>query len=380
MSSFVRILDNLIGFMTLGAALAAAIIAHGQEPDSLFSQRYRVICPNSPLGCPCLKQPDNRVFHGQVTLGLSDRDEIKEGKPTVEVRLQPQNKTCVLENHRLVGIYWQSNSCPDTNKMDDLPFAPLQDILETGRSDGNRSALGLLFPTYYNIAQEAFFPGPKTETLLNDKGQTIAKVSPSYRRDLDIEGTGQISDGRVLNVSTRIDGIWRYLVLPRGSFGLGIHGHYLYPYRAAAVDFDYLCRKANLSSCSDDSRINRRRLVGSLIYIPRLKGIDMGRGRAHDGFVCAQDIGGAIKQDRIDLFVGPLGGGNPYLPPCQSQNPSLSAGIQSLNPTDWRTWRPIPGSEPPRFERVNPIEYRTVSPSKGLEAYLVAGARCHARW
>ena len=43
----------------------------------------------------------------------------------------------------------------------------------------------------------------------------------------------------------------------------------------------------------------------TLLFIKETVGLKMADGRAHDGYWYASDVGGAIRQGRIDLFTGP---------------------------------------------------------------------------
>lgn len=73
-----------------------------------------------------------------------------------------------------------------------------------------------------------------------------------------------------------------------GNYGLGVQHMRLVPFRTIAVD---------------PARIP----IGTVLYIPRLKGFEFsvdGQPRVHDGYVIAGDVGGAIKDNHIDFFTG----------------------------------------------------------------------------
>jgi hypothetical protein len=238
-------------------------------------------------------------------------------------------------------------------------------------------AVGLLFPTFYNVADERFHPREEGEAgvLLRDgDGGEIARVSHGFRKAVMYEGTGRLLDGRVVNVGATVKGERRFVVLPAGSFGVGIGGFDLYPYRSAAVDFDWLCEALSGEGCeAGNAKVNRKALAGTLLYIPRLAGAGFAGGDKHDGYVCAVDVGGGIRRDRIDLFVGADGGGNPYYPACRRENPWTAAGVESLVPWDWRKFRQNGKGE---WEREEATEYRTVAAAKGLEVFVVPGVKC----
>lgn len=73
-------------------------------------------------------------------------------------------------------------------------------------------------------------------------------------------------------------------------FGEGVRGYQLVPYRTVAVD---------------ESLIP----IGSVLYIPAARGISItlpsGERVVHDGYFYAADVGGAIRGNHIDVFIGP---------------------------------------------------------------------------
>lgn len=77
--------------------------------------------------------------------------------------------------------------------------------------------------------------------------------------------------------------------LSRGKFGEGVDGFNLVPYRSIAVD------RTELS-------------IGTVIFIPAAKGVTIilpsGGTAVHDGYFFAADVGGAIKDNHIDVFIG----------------------------------------------------------------------------
>ena len=150
----------------------------------------------------------------------------------------------------------------------------------------NSTALGTFIPTFYRILNEATWPtGERTEELLTRDGQLIARVTPSFKRQLDIEGSARLRDGRIVNIEDRVGGRMRYLLVRGAPFGVGAPGYRLVPYRTVAVD-------------------PRRIKLGTVLYIPALAGISLPSGAVHDGFCFAHDTGRGIIGSRIDIFVG----------------------------------------------------------------------------
>jgi 3D (Asp-Asp-Asp) domain-containing protein len=121
--------------------------------------------------------------------------------------------------------------------------------------------------------------------------ELIAEVSKEFASQLALQGTGKLHDGRVLN-------IWGAcncnhspcFKVTQAQWGTAGSGKPLQPFRTVAVDPKVV-------------------KLGSLLYVPLLEGRTMpGRqpwgGYVHDGCVVADDTGGHISGNRIDLFVG----------------------------------------------------------------------------
>jgi 3D (Asp-Asp-Asp) domain-containing protein len=142
--------------------------------------------------------------------------------------------------------------------------------------------------TYYYVCIERDYPatpkGAKPALIRDMQGRVIAEVSPTFKRAVDIEGTGRLRDGRVINFKGRVDGEVRYVVVS-APFGLGVGNCALEPFHTIAVD---------------PNRIP----LGSLVRIEETVGMLLPNGEVHDGFWKAEDIGSAINGDRVDLFVG----------------------------------------------------------------------------
>lgn len=136
--------------------------------------------------------------------------------------------------------------------------------------------------------------GRPDKVTLYDKGcKPIAEVDPAFAKQLDIQGTGKLADGRVLNTS----GLCKCPNSPcfmeiKATWAIGANGR-LAPFRSVAID-------------------TRLIELGSLLYIPELAGKRMpGKapwgGYVHDGCVVADDRGGGIRGKELDLFVAKKG-------------------------------------------------------------------------
>lgn len=150
--------------------------------------------------------------------------------------------------------------------------------------------LGNFRNTYYYLVEEADYASQTPDTpVLDPQGTEIACVSRKFKSALDIEGSGKLADGRVVNFAGKIDGEIRYVetMHPHGR-GVGDCG--LIPYGTIAVDPETIP-------------------LGSLVRIDETVGMQLPDGSLHTGIWRAEDKGGAIKGDRIDLFVGNRQGG-----------------------------------------------------------------------
>src|SRR5688572_13009509 len=124
--------------------------------------------------------------------------------------------------------------------------------------------------------------------------EPITEVSREFAAALKIQGTGKLRDGRVLNVwghcGCETSPCYKIIAHQWGTAGTG---RPLQPFRTVAVDPKLI-------------------KLGSLLYVPLLEGRVMpGRspwgGFVHDGCVVADDTGGGIKGEQLDLFVGKKG-------------------------------------------------------------------------
>jgi len=109
-------------------------------------------------------------------------------------------------------------------------------------------------------------------------------VSRAYRAALEMEGTGRIADGRVLNYAGRVGGECRFVATP-SPWGFGVCETPLVPFQSVAVD------PARIPS-------------GSLLYIAEFAGFLMPQGSVQRGFFRADDVGSLIRGDRLDIFIG----------------------------------------------------------------------------
>ncbi len=155
------------------------------------------------------------------------------------------------------------------------------------------SLLGPHQMTYYWLASESEHTGPKVEELYTSDCSTIATVSTSFADALKLEGSGRLSDGRVLNyggVCGCDNSPCFFEVDESAPWGLGVQSLPLRPFRSIAVD------------TGDFS-------IGQSVYVEELDGLvmpgDADYGQyTHDGCVVATDVGSGIGSGHIDFFAG----------------------------------------------------------------------------
>lgn len=181
--------------------------------------------------------------------------------------------------------------------------------LDTASLQASRTAL---WATYYHIwhAKDT----AEGVALLSKKGESLGiKLSPRDWCMSGLEGTVRVTkaDGSVMvyNYDGRGDSVqtdcapffnkgslinpvaigksrWR---VANGEFGDGVGTFLLAPYRSLATD------RAVIPS-------------GTVVYIPSARGVRItlpsGKEVVHDGYFYASDVGGAIKTNHIDVFIG----------------------------------------------------------------------------
>ena len=149
-----------------------------------------------------------------------------------------------------------------------------------------------------DLAATAPAPAPDPEDAMVPiyDGRTceqIAEVTHRYFAELALQGSGQLKDGRIVNVfgHCNCSGTSSCFQVWTGSkWGMAGSGRPLSPYRTVAVDPKVVP-------------------LGSLLYIPALDGLRMPGppptgGFVHDGCVVADDTGGNVQGKQVDLFVG----------------------------------------------------------------------------
>ncbi len=156
-----------------------------------------------------------------------------------------------------------------------------------------------LLPTTYHIANEEKtnckgkyrsrrYSGSERTNILTPRGTKIARVCSRFAAVLAMEGTGILSSangGHTVNWASN----YRYKVMKKCKYGLGVKGLCLLPFHTIAAD-------------------NKVHRAGDIIYIPFVKqaNITLPDGSIHSGLFQVRDTGGAFQgvgAKRVDLFV-----------------------------------------------------------------------------
>ncbi|KAI8583407.1 hypothetical protein K450DRAFT_223505 [Umbelopsis ramanniana AG] len=123
--------------------------------------------------------------------------------------------------------------------------------------------------------------GPATYSLKTSSGKLIQKVSKITYQKFQMEGTGLLKSGKLVNVG---DSDSEFVVLDQNKhpFGLGSDDKNIYPF---------------VSVASNDLR------QGTLLYIKALDGKTLPTGKKHNGCVRVDDVGDSFSGCQLDFFV-----------------------------------------------------------------------------
>ncbi len=328
-----------------------------------FPVIYRITCLNSAEGCLCISPEQGfpaviRFYHNEsvhqqgsginrsvkdLPSEISTEDLAKlqvaadaEGNiQMVPVRHYKRREVCLyplryLREYKYHPVIGSQFSAKSHVPLDLGVLAP-----DFRVQSASRQILGKFWATYYHLALEEHYPGPEVP-ILNREGSQTGTASQEFLKQVRWEGSGFRKNGdRIRWTGTEnayefyYDAVWGY--------GAG-YGYHVYPYRSIAVNFPGFCRRM----FPEKNNCGKADIIGTLVYIEEVaeKKIPMEGGRKHDGYFCASDTGSPnfIKDDRIDIFTGVHGGGNPYLPSERQFNLLIAGGIENLIPSDWKLW------------------------------------------
>jgi 3D (Asp-Asp-Asp) domain-containing protein len=140
----------------------------------------------------------------------------------------------------------------------------------------------------YDEPNEIEYRDPDEVELYTPRGFYLGAVPDRFAWALRMEGSGLMSDGRVINYAGPCGfgygTCFEELDVSQHPFGRGSKRRPLVPFTSVAID---------------------QRLVpmGEPLYIPELDGLPLPDGSVHDGCVRADDTGGGIKGQKLDFFV-----------------------------------------------------------------------------
>jgi len=143
--------------------------------------------------------------------------------------------------------------------------------------------------SFYWLAYESEYANEPYDTdIYTMDGFWIGRFPSAFVFELKLEGSGILRDGRVLNYAGQCNygmgTCFKTLSLEQHPLGAGVQGRALTPFRSIAVD-------------------PRMIPIGATVYVPELVGVQMPDGTWHDGCLRADDMGGAIKNAKLDFFV-----------------------------------------------------------------------------
>ena len=140
----------------------------------------------------------------------------------------------------------------------------------------------------FDEPDEIGFADPDAVSLYTKEGFFLGAVPEKFAWSLRMEGSGLMSDGRILNTSGKCrygyGTCFEQLDVTRHPYGRGAGPRPLVPFKSVAVD-------------------PRLIKIGEPLYIPEFDGMRLPDGSMHDGCVRADDTGGGIKQRKMDFFV-----------------------------------------------------------------------------
>lgn len=133
-----------------------------------------------------------------------------------------------------------------------------------------------------NDGKTVTLTGSKSKTLKTDSGSTIAKVSKTTYEKFQMEGTGLLSNGVMVNLDSSKD---TFMKVDRNE----------HPYGLGSDDDVSLVPWVSVAS-NDVKR-------GTKLYIKELDGVKLPDGKTHNGCVRVDDEGWSFSGCQLDFFV-----------------------------------------------------------------------------
>ncbi|SAL96107.1 hypothetical protein [Absidia glauca] len=132
-----------------------------------------------------------------------------------------------------------------------------------------------------NNGKTVHLTGPKTKTLVDSRGQPIAKVSKTTYEKFQMEGTGLLQNGMMVNLGMTKN---KFEKVNRKAdpFGIGSNENPLVPW---------------VSVASNDLK------RGTRLYIKELDQVRLPDGQVHNGCVRVDDEGWSFGKCQLDFFI-----------------------------------------------------------------------------
>lgn len=317
------------------------------------SKIAKPVCLMQLNGCNCYSQPNHqskiitKIFHNEALIQAGT--EQNQFLPVARYTGYAVKKTDTVCYYPLSQLRFQppvTEAVASTEKLNHSPM-PIATLFRGLSSSADaqtlktysRQSLDRFWLTYYHLALEDHHPGPKLP-VISPTGKVIGHASQEFLNQVRWQGSGIGQDGKRYHFS----GINGRYHLYSEDWGMGAgRGYEVYPYRTIAVNFAGFCSRLYSNNSTKYQECKRGDVLGIAVFIPEVadRHIKMQDGKIHDGWFCATDTGSPnyIKEDRIDIFVGAHGGGNPYLPYNRQTNYLIEGGIQNSVQWDWRLWK-----------------------------------------
>jgi 3D (Asp-Asp-Asp) domain-containing protein len=140
--------------------------------------------------------------------------------------------------------------------------------------------LGQFRITFYWLVEEDNYQGKKTNPLYTPDGNLVGRFTSQFIKDFHIESCAMLSDGRIISY-LKGSNHCQLVDMP-----IGANGYTLTELKSVAVDPSVIP-------------------IGSAIFIGDAADVSISDSLVHDGVFYAQDVGSAIKGNRIDVYLGP---------------------------------------------------------------------------
>jgi 3D (Asp-Asp-Asp) domain-containing protein len=204
--------------------------------------------------------------------------------------LSAQARALELQAPTLDALLHPQATKGDASKLDDRAPDKLQLYAKVKECCGypiaNKEGFRLSF---YWLAYESEYANEPYDTdIYTKQGYFIGRFPSAFVYELKLEGSGILRDGRVINFAGDCNygmgTCFKTLDPAVNPLGVGVQSRPLVQFRSIAVDPKMIP-------------------IGAPVWVPELAGVQMPDGSIHDGCLRADDMGGAIKNGKIDFFV-----------------------------------------------------------------------------